>query len=173
MNAVSDEVECSTTLHLERSPRVMREHEHRRVIRRLISPPAFPTLVRPWSAHRTKHIPSENIGADILETARGDIVVDAILAVFATVHTLPGASREEPVKHLKPANAERILEILIRPGAVPINGDGETVNAKFRHKKSLLSAVPEGVSSGTIGSRETEFGYVVFFQHFTPYQTTP
>src|SRR5258705_204515 len=97
----------------------------------------------------------------------GDIVVDAILAVFATVHTLPGASREEPVKHLKPANAERILEILIRPGPVPINGDGETVNAKFRHKKSLLSAVPECFPSGTMGSSESELGYVAFANHST------
>src|SRR6185437_1894856 len=143
MNTVSDEVERSTTFHLERSPRMMREHKDRRVIGRLISPPAFPALVRPWPAHGTKHIAPQNISADILETPRGDLVVDANLAVFTTVHSLPGAGREEPVKHFKPAHAERILEILIRPGAVPIDGDRKTVNTKFRHKTPLLSAVPE------------------------------
>jgi len=49
------------------------------------------------------------------------IVVDAGLAVFVAVHSLPGARGKEPVKHFKSANAERILKILVRPGAVTID----------------------------------------------------
>src|SRR6266446_7640984 len=106
----------------------MGEHKDRRVIRRVVTPPAFPTLLRPWSAHRAKHIPSKNISADILKTLCGNVVVDAGLAIFIAVHPLPGARGKEPVKHFESANSERVLKILIRPGAVTIDCDRETVN---------------------------------------------
>src|SRR5258707_1168935 len=115
-------MKCGATCHLERSSLVMREYKNRRVIRRLISPPAFP-LIRPlWPipAHRPKHISSENVRANILETPRGNIVVDAGLAIFVAMHPLPGARGKEPVKHSEPSNPERILKILPRPRTVTI-----------------------------------------------------
>src|SRR5437016_2937770 len=99
----------------------MGEHKDRRVIRRLISPPAFPTFIGPWSAHGAKHIPSENISADILKTPCGNVVVDAGLAIFITMHLLPSTRGKEPVKHSEPTNPEGILQILPRPSAVTIN----------------------------------------------------
>src|SRR6266487_4739081 len=121
MNALSDEMKCGATGHLERSPRVMREHKDRRVIGRLVTPPAFPTFIWPRPAHRTKHIAPENIGADPFEALRCRIVVDAGFAIFIAVHPLPGARGKEPVKYFESANSERILKILIRPSAVTIN----------------------------------------------------
>mgnify|MGYP003346669878 CR=1 FL=1 len=49
---------------------MMREHEHRHMIGRLVAPPALPTVVGPRSAHGTEHVAAENPGADILEAAR-------------------------------------------------------------------------------------------------------
>src|SRR5437667_5871700 len=118
----------------------MSEHKDRRVIRRVVTPPAFPTLIRPWSAHRDKHIPSKNIRADILKTPCGNVVVDAGLAIFTAVHPLPGARGKEPVKHSEPANSERILRVLIRPRAVTIDRDRETVDAKFGHGASSAAS---------------------------------
>src|SRR5260370_1417225 len=96
MNAFSDEMKCGAARHLERRPRIMGEHKDRRVIWRLVSPPAFPTLIRPRSAHGAKHIPPENISADPFEAPRCDIVVDAGLATFVPVHPLPGARLSVP-----------------------------------------------------------------------------
>src|SRR6266550_8683237 len=102
-------MKCSAAVHLERRPRVMREHKDRRVIRRLISPPAFPTFIRPRSTHWTKHIPPENICANILKALCGNVVVHTSLAILAAVHPLPGARGKEPIKHFEPAHPERIL----------------------------------------------------------------
>src|SRR5258705_8857287 len=111
MNAFNDEMKCGAAFHLERSPRVMREHKNRRVIRRLISPPPFPLIrpFRPIPAHRPKHIPPENMSANPFESPRRHLVIDAGLALFITVHPLPGARGKEPVKHLEPADSERVL----------------------------------------------------------------
>src|ERR1700686_1115924 len=114
-------MKCGAARHLERGPRVMREHKNRRVIGRLVTPPAFPTFIRPRSAHRPKHIPPENINANSFKASRRDIVVVAGLAIFVAVHPLPGARGKEPVKHFESANSERILKILIRPSAVTID----------------------------------------------------
>src|SRR5216684_3323479 len=99
MNAVSDESKLRAARHLERSPRVMGEHKDRRVIGRLVTPPAFPTFIRPWSTHGAKHISAENIRADPFEALRRDIVVVAGVAISIAVHPLPGARGKEPVKH--------------------------------------------------------------------------
>ena len=41
---------------VKRISRVMREHENRRMIRRIVAPPPFPGVVFPGTANRTKHI---------------------------------------------------------------------------------------------------------------------
>jgi hypothetical protein len=38
-----------------------------------------------------------------------------------TVHVLPGSSREEPVHEHDAADAERILEVLVRAGAETVD----------------------------------------------------
>src|SRR5712691_7540092 len=99
----------------------MGEHKDRRVIGRLVTPPPFPTVIRPGASNRAKHIPPENISADTSEALRRDIVVDAGLAIFIAVHPLPGERGKEPVKPFEPANSERILKILARHSAESID----------------------------------------------------
>src|SRR6185369_14954528 len=48
MDALGHEVELRATRHPQNLPWVMRQHEDRRVVRRLLAPPAFPAFVRPW-----------------------------------------------------------------------------------------------------------------------------
>ena len=45
--AFGDKAKLGTSRHPERRPRVMRQHEDGRVIRRLFAPPALPAVVRP------------------------------------------------------------------------------------------------------------------------------
>src|SRR5258708_18853640 len=66
----------------------MGEHKDWRVIRRVVTPPAFPLIrpLRPIAAHRAKHIPPEDISADILKTPCRNVVIYAGLAVFLAMH---------------------------------------------------------------------------------------
>src|SRR4051812_41397235 len=47
MDSIRDEVKRRTAFHLDRLPRMMREHEDRDMVRRTLAPPAFPRVVRP------------------------------------------------------------------------------------------------------------------------------
>jgi hypothetical protein len=99
----------------------MRQYEDGRVIGGLVTPPTFPGVVGPRSPHGTEHVTPENPGADPGEPLRRHIVVDARFAIFIAVHPLPGARVEEPVKQRRPADSERILKILTRPGTVSVD----------------------------------------------------
>ena len=68
VNAVGDEPKHRAALHLERRSRVMGQHEDGRVIRRLVTPPAFPAVVGPRAPDGTEHVSTENPGADSGET---------------------------------------------------------------------------------------------------------
>jgi hypothetical protein len=52
VDAVGDEMKRGAAGHLNGGTRVMSEHEDRRVIRRVVAPPAFPLVVRPGTAYR-------------------------------------------------------------------------------------------------------------------------
>jgi hypothetical protein len=52
-------------------------------------------------------------------TAKTFVPPSASVSVIS-VHLLPGARVKEPVKQFRTANAERILQILARPGAVTV-----------------------------------------------------
>src|SRR4051812_29736077 len=133
LDAVGDEVEHGAALHLEGLARVMRQHEHRHVVRRLFAPPPLPVFVRPRSAHGAEHVAPEDPGADVLEAFLGHGVVDSGLAGRAAVHALEDARGEEPFHDLGRAHAERILEALIWAGAVAVERDAETLYAQFGH----------------------------------------
>src|SRR5579859_2031140 len=77
VNPFGDEMKLRPARHLEYLARVMRQHEHRRVIWRLVAPPAFPVLVRPRTPNRSEHVAPEDPGADAGKSLRRDAVVDA------------------------------------------------------------------------------------------------
>src|SRR5262245_28332712 len=117
MNAAGHEPEFRSALHRERRTRVMRQNEDGRVIRRLLSPPPLPAVVRPGTSNRTEHVSSEDPGADAGEAPRRHLVVGARFAPLAPVHPLPGLRAKEPVEQLLAADAQRMLEILVRARA--------------------------------------------------------
>src|SRR5205814_9041757 len=112
VDAVGDEVEHRATFHLERASRVVREHENRRVIRRLVAPPALPALVGPRPAHRPEHVAPEDPRADAAEALRGHLMVDARLAARLSLHLAPEPRVEEPFHQLGAIHAERLLQAL-------------------------------------------------------------
>src|SRR5437667_9534922 len=132
VNAFGDKAKLRTSRHPERRPRVMREHEDRHVIRRLLAPPALPALVRPRAPDWTEHVAPENPGTDSGKALLGNSVVDSRLSIGMAVHLPPHAPVEEPLQQLGAPDAERILEILDRPGAVAVDGNREALDAERR-----------------------------------------
>src|SRR5712691_10987032 len=133
VNAFRDKAELRTSRHLERRPRVMRQHEDGRVIRRLVAPPALPAVVRPRASARTEHVAPENPGTDSGKALLRNSVIDPRLSIVMAMHSPPQACVEEPLHQLGAPNAERILEILVRPGTVAVDGNREALDAEFRH----------------------------------------
>src|SRR5712664_3584764 len=143
VNAFPDKAKLRPSGHPERRPRVMRQHEDGRVMRRLVAPPALPALVRPRAADRTEHVAPEYPGADSGKALLRDSIVDSRLSIGMAVHLPPYACIEEPLHQLGAPDAERILEILVRPGTVAVDGDREALDAEFRHY------IPRCLVSGT------------------------
>src|SRR3989454_991035 len=132
-NAFGDKAKLRASRHPERRPRVMRQHEDGRVIRRLVAPPALPVVVRPRALDRTEHVAPKNPGTDSGKALLRHSVIDSRLAIVIAVHPAPYARVEEPLHQLRAHDAERMLEILVRPGAVAVDGNRETLDAEFRH----------------------------------------
>jgi hypothetical protein len=72
-------MEGGAALHIERFPSMMREHENIAMIRRIVTPPTFPIVIRPCSADRAEHVPPDNPSTDIFKTPSGELVVNASL----------------------------------------------------------------------------------------------
>src|ERR1700674_3360328 len=97
VNAFGDKEKLRTSRHLKRRPRVMRQHENGRVIRRLVAPPALPAVVRPRASDRTEHVAPKNPGADSGKALLRDPVIHSRFAVVMAVHRPPYARVEEPL----------------------------------------------------------------------------
>src|ERR1700683_808127 len=110
---------------------MMRQDEDRRVIGRLIAPPAFPAMVRPGAADGAEHVSAQNPGAEVLEALLGDLIVGSGFSTGLAVHGAKRSRGEEPIHQLGPSDAEGIVLILIWAGAKAVDGDRETLDANF------------------------------------------
>jgi hypothetical protein len=92
-----------------------------RMVNRVLAPPSSPALIRPGTTHRPEHVSTHNPGANIAEAARGKVVVDAGLSVFASEQVcLKRASGERPSMQGSSADSKRVLQGLIRACAKAI-----------------------------------------------------
>src|SRR5580658_1205651 len=121
VNAAGDKPKLRASRHTERRPWIVGQHEHRRVKRGLLAPPAPPAVVGPRTADRTEHVAPKNPGADAGKAALRDAVIDSGLAAVLAVHPAPYACVEKPLHQLKACDAERVLKILVRSGTVTID----------------------------------------------------
>jgi hypothetical protein len=134
LDPARDEVERRPAVHLQRPPRVMSEHEHLRVIRRVLTPPAAPALVRPRAAYGAEHVAAEDPRADVLEAAAGEVVVDARDArVGLAVQAPERTRRKHPPVQVHAVAAEGVLLVLVGSGAESVERDREGVDAQLAH----------------------------------------
>src|SRR5262245_8540166 len=117
---------------------MMRQHEDLAMIGRLLTPPAFPAIVRPWPAHRAEHVAAQNPGADVRKAARGEIIVRAGRAVvLAEKPLLQCPRRKHPFMQRHAADTERVVDTLIGPRAIAIGRDGKTADYELRRHEWL------------------------------------
>lgn len=151
LDSFCDEMERRTAFHGERCSGMMRQHEHIAMVRRIFAPPPFPIVVGPWAAEGTEHVPSYDPGSNILKTSSGEVIVNSSSASLVTerllgyilesnraarlasVHFLECASLEEPFHKPLAADAQRVIDALIRACAVAIQRYAEALNPQFLH----------------------------------------
>src|SRR5881275_1919123 len=91
VNALGHKAKLRTPRHPKRRPRVMRQHEDGRVIRRLFAPPALPAVVRPRASNRTEHVAPKNPSTDSGKALLRNPVIDSRFAVVIAAHRPPYA----------------------------------------------------------------------------------
>src|SRR5918992_547505 len=125
VEAVGYEVEDRLAIHLDRLASVMGEHKHRRVVRRLGTPPAAPVLI-PLAADRPEHVPPHDVRAARAHEPAGRRRVGVVGALVA----------EMPAMELAPTLAEWILAALVGPSDETVERDRHVAGG-VRHRRPL------------------------------------
>src|SRR3954454_20702174 len=123
VEAAGHEVEDRPAFHLDRLVSVMGEHKHRRVVRRLGTPPAAPGLL-PLAADRPEHVPPHDVRAARTHQPAGRRRVGVVGALVA----------EMPAMDLAPTLAEWILEALVGPSDETVERDRHVAGG-VRHRR--------------------------------------
>jgi hypothetical protein len=127
--SVGHEIEGRFARHRDGRARVVREHEDGDVVGRVVAPPSLPAVVRPGAARRREHVAAHDPRAEVLHASRGKIVVDPPSTAFVTdrraagMHSLERLRVDDPCVEGFPSDAQRVRQILVRTGAVAIDGD--------------------------------------------------
>src|SRR5205814_5056747 len=112
LDPTGHKVERRSALHLQGFAGVVGEHEHGRVVRRVVAPPAVPGFVAPRAADRPEHVATHDRGARALAPVFGVLVVEPGLAALPALHLSKCAGHERPLVEFLAAFAERILGAL-------------------------------------------------------------
>src|ERR671934_1835054 len=123
VEAAGDEVEGRPAFHLDRLSSVMGEQKHRRVIRRLGTPPATPVLI-PLAADRPEHVPPHDVRAARAHEPAGRSRVGFVGALVA----------EMPAMELAATLAEWILAALVGPSDETVERDRHVAGG-LRHRR--------------------------------------
>src|ERR1700674_5856142 len=127
-----DEMKGCAAGHLNRRTRVVRQHDHRGMKRRIVSPPALPLVVGPGALKRAKFPPPHDFDADALAPCGRESVINPGGAGLA-LHRLEGARREEPFMQAVTRVAEGRIGALAGTGAEAIERHREVVHPNALH----------------------------------------
>src|SRR5439155_6540614 len=133
LNSAGDEMKDGPAFHRDWLARVVRQHKHRRMIGRILPPPAAPPIVRPRPAHGAEHVSAHDIRTDAFAEALGKVVVGTRRPARFSVYLTKRARADVPAVQLLTTHAEWVLPSLAGAGAVPVERDREVVDAQFGH----------------------------------------
>src|SRR5215208_323108 len=140
VEAAGDEVEGGPAFHLDRLLSMMREHKHRRVVRRLGTPPAAPVLI-PLAADRPEHVPPHDVRAARAHEPAGRRRIGVVGALVA----------EMPGMELAPTLTEWILAALVAPSDETVERDRHVAGG-VRHRRPLGLVCDLHVATATPGT---------------------
>src|SRR5580704_15840765 len=106
-------MEGSSPVHSDRCPRMIREHEDRSMIRRVVAPPPLPGFVRPGPPDRSKHISTNDPCANVVKAACREFIVNASCPAILAKHLSKSTCREGPFVQRDAADAKWVGEVLI------------------------------------------------------------
>src|SRR5580700_3298934 len=118
---------------------------------RIFSPPARPLAPCPRAADRAEHVPTHDGGTDTRCTLREEGVVEPLTSAFSADHLTAASGSEDPFMELGSPDPERIVEILVGPGAVAVERDRVVAHEQSRHWD------PPSACSHCEGVRHTTF----------------
>jgi hypothetical protein len=70
-----------------------------------------------------KHVTAHDPSAEVLEAARGEVVIDVLPPGRVTVHRLERLRADDPLMQPFAAYSHRVLEALVGTRAVPVDRD--------------------------------------------------
>ena len=158
LDSVGDEVKRRAAAHGERIARVMRKHEDGHVIGRILAPPALP-VGRPWprpsAEHAAAHDHRANVFEHLLHDRRARVDHTALLAM----HLLESRELDRPAVQRLAADAERVLQTLVRPGDVAVERHGDT-ESQLAHlglveESTMRRTGPAKIDAGEFAATES------------------
>ena len=117
----------------------MCQYESWRMIRWIFTPPAFPLIVWPFSTNRSKHVATEDEGAETFHCALGEIVIKTGFPPLFSLHLTESPSWEKPLKDLLAPQAKRVFQTLGGSRSKAIKRDTKPSDFYFWHQDLRLS----------------------------------
>src|SRR5882757_4416377 len=99
---------------------MMRQHEYRHMVGRIVSPPALPGMVGPSAADRAEHVSPHDPGAQIFHRFPGEAIVDVGRTALLADHFVKHPRLQQPPGHDHAADTKRMFKVLMwgRPESV-------------------------------------------------------
>jgi len=103
------------------------------VVRGIVAPPPLPGFVRPWTANWAEHVSPHDPRADVFKSTHRKLIINARAAALATKHLLERPRLKRPFVQGHTAKTERVSKVLVRTGAVPVNGERKAADTELGH----------------------------------------
>ena len=132
-DAIRDKMKSRSAQHLDWWPWIMCQYESWRMIRRIVTPPAFPLFVRPFPTNRSEHVATKDEGTETFHGAPGEPIIKASFTVLFSQHLAKSPCREEPLKDLLATQTKRVIQTLIGSRSEAIKLDTEPGHFYFSH----------------------------------------
>jgi hypothetical protein len=81
-----------------------------------------------------EHVAAHDPGANIVEPALREVVVNTGRSAVHSEHLSKGAGGKSPIMQRDATDPERIVEVLAGTGAIAVDRNGEAVDAELGHR---------------------------------------
>ncbi len=87
----------------------MCQYERWRMIGRIVAPPAFPSIVRPFPTNRSEHVATQDECTETFHCASGELVIKASFTALFSLHLTKRSRWEKPLKDLVAPQTKRMI----------------------------------------------------------------